>query len=67
MANYRAYLLNEHGTIFYGEDLVAPGDEDAIDLAWAIYRQYNATNVVDAAGLEVWTGPNRVFVSFRRR
>jgi hypothetical protein len=61
MTTYRAYLLNENRRIFFGEDIHAPSDTEAIASGYALLVSYNGSHPRAAHGFEIWTGRLCVF------
>lgn len=52
MAHYRIYYIDEHGMIESGVDAACAADDDALDLAHRLMKQWPR--------VEVWTGTRLV-------
>jgi hypothetical protein len=60
VTSYRAYMLNEHGKIFRGDDVEAPDDAAAIAAGRALR---DAPDSDPADGFEIWRGSALIFSS----
>ena len=63
--NYRAYLLDDNGKIFRGEDVEASDDAGAICTGWNLLEAYNENHSTSAHGIEIWCGKKLVFNQMR--
>ena len=59
MTSFRAYLLDERGKIFHGEDIVASDQTAAIDAGSTLFERHSDT----ADGFEVWAGRELIFTT----
>ena len=59
MTSFRAYLLDEGGKIFHGEDIDASDQTAAIDAGLNLFKRHPGA----PGGFEIWAGKDLIFTT----